>query len=68
MKGEVVWKEGQKIQRTEEKRREYVKGDEKYDNNKNNNNDTNDNNYYGSNSNNKNNNNYNSKWNDWIKK
>ena len=40
---EVVWKEGQKIKRTEEKRREYVKGNEKYDNNNNNNNHTNDN-------------------------
>ena len=66
---EVVWKEGQKIKRTGEKRREYVKGGEKYDNNNNNNNHTNDNNNYGNNSNNNNNdNNYNSKWNNWIKK
>ena len=44
-----------------EKRREHVKGDEKYDNNNNNSNNTNDNNNYGNNSNNNNNNNnYNS--------
>ena len=43
------------------KRREYVKSDEKYDNNNNNNNNTNDNNNYGNNSNNNNNKNYNSK-------
>ena len=57
---EVVRKEGQKIQRRGEKRRDHVKGDEKYDNN-NNNNYTNDNNKDNNNSNNKNNNNYNSK-------
>ena len=68
MGGEVVWKEGQKIQRTEEKRREYERGDEKYDYNNNNNNHTNDNNNDNNNSNNNNNKNYNSKWNDWIKK
>ena len=65
---EVVWKEGQKIKRTGEKRRDHVKGDEKYDNSNNNNNHTNDNNNDNNNSNNNNNKNYNSKWNDWIKK